>query len=202
VADRRTRLTPSIGVDARKDRAGAQEARRPGSWRVWTRRLGTWLAATLLLLIAASVAGLLPLQIMRVASGSMTPTIAVGDLVVVERSHGPVRRMDVVAMKDPHGGPPLVKRAVALGGDSVGIEAGVLGVNGAKVCERPVDPPRIEGVYFGPVPVPAGHLFLLGDERNGSVDSRDFGPLPNSALIGRVQVRLWSTPGSLPSDRC
>jgi signal peptidase I len=132
----------------------------------------------------------------------MAPTLAVGDLVVVERSAGPVRRMDVIAVEDPVGDGLLVKRAVGLGGDTVGIEDGVLVVNGTPVCERAVDQSRVDGVYFGPVTVPAGRVFLLGDERSASIDSRDFGPLADSAMVGLVRVRLWPSPGSLPSDRC
>jgi signal peptidase I len=148
------------------------------------------------------VAGLLPVQPMRVTSGSMAPTIAVGDLVVVQRSSAPVRHMDVVVVEDPAGDGLLVKRAVALAGDTVGLEDGVLVINGATVCETAVDQSRVDGVYFGPVTVPPGQVFVLGDERGNSIDSRNFGPVRAAAVLGFVRVRLWPSMGPLPSDRC
>jgi signal peptidase I len=157
---------------------------------------------TVLLLGTAFVTGLLPVQIMRVSSGSMSPTINTGDLVLVERAARPVRRMDVVTVEDPAGDELLVKRAVALAGDTVGLEDGVLVVNGAPVCERAVDQSRVDGVYFGPVTVPAGQVFVLGDERGASIDSREFGPLDASAVVGLVRVRVWPDPGGLAADRC
>jgi signal peptidase I len=155
-----------------------------------------------LLLLAAFVTGLLPVQIMRVTSGSMSPTIGTGDLVLVQPAPEPVRRMDVVVLEDPLGDELLVKRAVALAGDTVGLEDGVLVVNATPVCEDRIDPSLIDGVYFGPVTVPAGQVFVLGDERGASIDSRTFGPLDATAVVGLVRVRLWPDPGALPADRC
>jgi signal peptidase I len=156
----------------------------------------------LLLLVAASVAGLLPVQVMRVGSGSMTPTIGVGDLLVVDRWHSAVERQDVVVAEHPETGELLVKRAVGLGGDRVAIEDGVLVVNEQPVCEPQIDPLLQDGVYFGPVTVPAGEVFLLGDDRGGSIDSRDFGPLPAEDVEGHVTARVWPSPGRLPADSC
>lgn len=202
---RRDALTTTGGVAARdvgRHRAGAHYARRPGAARSsWRRRL-SWLTGFLVVLVAASVVGLLPLQLMRVGSDSMAPTIENGQLVLVERFDDPVRRMDVVAVRDPAGNGLLVKRAVALAGDSVGIEDGVLVVNGARVCEPTIDATLIDGLYFGPVTVPEGELFVLGDHRRESVDSRHFGPLPASSVVGLVQVRVWPDPGTLPAGRC
>jgi signal peptidase I len=162
----------------------------------------TWVLGLVLVLVAGSVAGLLPLQVMRVSSGSMAPTIGVGDLVLVEKLHHRIHRLDVVAVHDPNGAGLLVKRVVAFGGESVGIEDGVLVVDGRRVCEHAVDPSRIDGVYYGPVTVPAGEVFLLGDERGSSIDSRDFGPVGDSGIVGLVRARFWPHPGLLSSDSC
>jgi signal peptidase I len=153
-------------------------------------------------LVVASVAGLLPVQVMRVASGSMAPTIATGDLVLVEHAAGPVGLRDVVVVPHPSTGTLLVKRVVAVGGDQVAIEDGVLVVDSVPVCEPTIDPARLDGVWFGPVSVPDGEVFLLGDDRGDSVDSRDFGPVPAADVTGLVRTRLWPAPGRLAAAGC
>ncbi|MGY1764203.1 signal peptidase I, partial [Geodermatophilus sp. SYSU D00805] len=188
----------------RAPRAGAAPGPTAGAGsggRPWRRLRGAvlWLAAGTALLLVAATCGLLPLQPMHVDSDSMTPTVSPGDLLLVRHGQGPVQRGDVVAVTDPFDDGMLVKRAVALGGDEVAIEDGVLVVDGTAVCEPAIDPARLDGVWFGPVTVPEGHLFLLSDNRDGSVDSRAFGPVPASSLVGTVAARLWPVPGSLPS---
>jgi signal peptidase I len=160
------------------------------------------LAVALLLLVVASVTGLLPVQIMRVGSDSMSPTIMAGDLVLVDHRDDVVDRMDVVVVERPDTGLLLVKRAVALGGDQVAIEDGVLVVNATPVCEPAIDPARLDGVWFGPVTVPPGELFLLGDDRAFSIDSRAFGTVSADDVRGVVSSRVWPTPGALPPDHC
>jgi signal peptidase I len=113
-----------------------------------------------------------------------------------------VDRRDVVVVPHPETGDLLVKRAVGLGGDRVAIEDGVLVVDGLVVCEPSIDPARQDGVWFGPVTVPAGEVFLMGDDRESSIDSRDFGPVPVADVVGRVGVRVWPAPGRLPVDSC
>jgi signal peptidase I len=166
------------------------------------RRAVTALVIVLAVLLVLSVAGLLPVQIMRVGSESMSPTIATGDLVLLDRGHHGIARMDVVVVERPDTGVLLVKRAVALGGDQVAIEDGVLVVNGAAVCEPAIDPERLDGVWFGPETVPPGEVFLLGDDRASSIDSRAFGTVSADDVRGRVNSRLWPSPGALPGDHC
>ncbi|MGY1743243.1 MULTISPECIES: signal peptidase I [unclassified Blastococcus] len=155
-------------------------------------------ACVLLLAVVASVVGWLPAQLMRVGSASMEPTVPSGAILVVDRWSDSIHRMDVVVVDPQDGaGPPLVKRAVAVGGDEVGIEDGVLVVNGEPVCEPSIDPVLIDAQYFGPVTVPPGEVFLLGDNRASSVDSRHFGTVREDEVRGRVLTRLWPSPGGL-----
>ena len=153
------------------------------------------------LLITASVAGLLPLQIVRVEAGSMSPTLKQGQLVLVDRTDHDVARRDVVVAESPLDGSLLVKRAVALGGDTVGLEDGVLVVNGEPVCEPGIDQALIDGMYFGPVTVREGSVFLLGDHRDGSIDSREFGAVPLPSVVGEVDARLFP-PGGIETGSC
>ncbi|MGY1826368.1 signal peptidase I [Blastococcus sp. SYSU DS0541] len=161
------------------------------------------LGAGALVCLVLSVLGLFPVQLVRVASGSMAPTLDVGDLVLVLRWPVSVDRWDVV-VADPAapGTAPLVKRVVAFGGESVAVEDGVLVVDGAAVCEPWSDPARLDGVWFGPVSVPDGSVFLLGDEREGSVDSRVFGPVDEERLRGVVLATTWPRPQAPATTPC
>ncbi|MGY1604941.1 signal peptidase I [Geodermatophilus sp. SYSU D00815] len=177
--------------------------RPPGPVRRRARRRAVdALLVVLLLAVVGSVTGVLPFQVERVASDSMTPTIGPGDLLLVQHWGGSPGRRDVVVVPDPTSGETLVKRVVAVGGDTVGIEDGVLVVDGTPVCEAAIDPALMDGVFFGPVEVPEGQLFLLGDNRDASVDSRHFGPVPEADVEGLVQGRVWPSPGPLADERC
>jgi signal peptidase I len=138
-------------------------------------------------------AGLLfALEPVRVHADSMQPTLRSGDEVLVDRLSLALRaphRGEVVVANSPAG--LVVKRVAAVGGDTIGIEDGVLVVNGHHERERYVDYAGIDGSYFGPVRVARGDVFLLGDNRGNSEDSRDFGAVPEDEVLGRVLVRLW-----------
>ena len=129
----------------------------------------------------------------RVQAHSMEPTYRPGDHLLV-RSWGAgrdlPRRGDVVVVQVPDGG-DLVKRVAAVAGDEVGIADGLLVVDGVEVKEPYLDQASVDGTWFGPVVVPPGHVFVLGDHRGDSVDSRRFGPIPVSAVRGTVVARLW-----------
>ena len=151
------------------------------------RRRVALLAAAALVLVLVRLFVAAPV---RVDGDSMAPTLRSGDVAVV-RKFGTPHAGQVVVLTDPQDGSPVVKRVVALGGQTVEIRDAYLYVDGAEVDESFVDHSRIDGVYFGPVTVPAGDVFVLGDSRNGSIDSRIFGAVPASAVTGRVLVRLW-----------
>ncbi|MFW3170917.1 signal peptidase I, partial [Geodermatophilus sp. CPCC 206100] len=174
---------------------------------LWRRllQLGPWLAVGFVLVLIASMAGVLPWQVMRVDSDSMQPTVDTADLLVVQRGSGPVERGTVVAVHDPLDADGLlVKRVVGVGGDEVAIEDGLLLINGEPVCEPAIDRSRLDGVFHGPVDVPEDTLFLLSDNRDRSLDSRSFGPVPVDSMVGTVSWRLWPSPGALPdpSEGC
>ena len=183
------------------ERLGGEGRARPSKRATTGAVISRWsgiLACLLVFALVASVAGWLPWQIMRVGSASMEPTIPPAAVVLVDRWSDGIDRMDVVVIDPPDGvGPQLVKRAVAVGGDEVGLEDGVLVVNGSPVCEPTIDPELIDAEYFGPVTVPAGELFLLGDNRQTSIDSRVFGTVPADEVRGRVLARMWPSPGGL-----
>jgi signal peptidase I len=95
----------------------------------------------------------------------------------------------VVVLEGP-GGETLAKRVVAVGGQRVEIRDGVLFVDRRARRERYVDHDMVDGFFFGPAHVAPGRVFVLGDNRGDSEDSRDFGSVPVDRLIGRVAVRI------------
>jgi signal peptidase I len=122
----------------------------------------------------------------------MAPTLQRHDVVLVQKvGDGPVRRRDLVAFTDPIHEALTVKRVVAVAGDLVEIQDAVLYVNGQPVPEPAVDQRLSDGLYFGPVSVPPGTVFLMGDNRGKSIDSRSFGPVPLTAISGHIAIRVW-----------
>ena len=178
----------------------------------------------LLLLVALTIAFLLRtfiIQVFWIPSSSMVPTLQVDDRMVVEKVTYRVRapeRGDVVVFRaerptEPVAGPvwrraavevvrfigfvpldasDLVKRVAALPGEEVQLIAGVLHVDGVPFAE----PYRASGdrSEFGPVVVPDGHYFFLGDNRANSSDSRGrLGFVAAERVVGRAVVVVWPT---------
>ncbi|MGW3951946.1 signal peptidase I [Streptomyces sp. NPDC004752] len=143
-----------------------------------------------------------------VPTSSMTPTIDAGDRVLAERVDGSaIRRGDVVVFRDRTWvtNADVVKRVVAVGGDTVACcTNGKLSVNGRRI-EEPYLPEGslAEITDFPTVKVPEGRLFLLGDERQGSLDSTAHltdaarGTVATGAVSARVDAVAWPMKGML-----
>jgi signal peptidase I len=133
-----------------------------------------------------------------VRSASMQPTFHAGDHVLVNklayRFDAP-RRGDLVVFHRPRSDEVMLKRVVGVAGERVAIEDGVLSVDGRAQREPFVDHSRVDSVYFGPVRVPPGAIFVMGDQRDNSLDSRTFGAVPTDRLVGRVELRIWPPRG-------
>lgn len=134
-------------------------------------------------------------NVVRVAyipTGSMTPTLKPGDRALVSlaayRRHPP-KRGDIVAFWDPVADEHQVKRVVAIASDTVSIYWGVVFLNGHILEEPYVAQPMLPETPLN-IEVPEGELFVMGDNRNASEDSRDTGPIPEDAVLGRVFFRI------------
>jgi signal peptidase I len=104
------------------------------------------------------------------------------------------RRGEVVSFHPPHAAELVfMKRVVAIAGDSVEIRQGVLYVNGKAVPESYAAPHA--PISVRPVTVPEGHIFVLGDNRDNSEDSRYWGTVSIDAVVGRPQLVVWSVRG-------
>lgn len=168
-----------------------------------------------LIVVALAIAFLIKsflFQAFYIPSESMTPTLQVGDRVLVNKLSydlHDVNRGDIIVFEAPEaarsdGIEDLVKRVVGLPGDTITGDArgGVL-VNGRRLDEpylprgtqsRFNDVPPGCGTPAGGAPgcvVPKDHLFMMGDNREASKDSRVFGPVPEDTIVGRVFVRIW-----------
>ncbi len=137
-------------------------------------------------------------EAVRVRSDSMSPTYQAADVVMVDKVtyHFRDPRVDeVVVTEDPRTGQTIVKRVVAVGGDTVGIDDGRLVRNGQVVFDAHIDNDNMDGYFHGPVVVPEGEVFLLGDNRDTSLDSRSFGTVPVDDVQGRVVGHAWPIGG-------
>ncbi|MCL1949421.1 MAG: signal peptidase I [Turicibacter sp.] len=132
--------------------------------------------------------GLLARNIARIAyttGESMQPTLRDGQLVLVACLSQP-KKGELVAFKNRGEGPKhLVKRVVAVGGDTVGLRLTRLYVNG-QAAHEPYLKEIMRTKAMEEVTVPEGTVFVLGDNRNHSLDSRKLGPVPLKDVIGVV----------------
>jgi signal peptidase I len=125
---------------------------------------------------------------------SMRPTLEEGDRILLSRlsyKFGSPGRGDVVVFHSPiNADEDLVKRIVAVENDRVAVHDGKLYVNGVAQTE----PYLLEQDFGGDMAettVPAGHVFVMGDNRNNSGDSRLFGPIPTNSIIGKAFCVYW-----------
>ncbi|WP_298555864.1 signal peptidase I [Streptomyces luteogriseus] len=187
-------------------RSGGPSTGPVGS-RTGQRLSGLAVALGLVLFLGGFAWGAVVYRPYTVPTSSMTPTIDAGDRILAQRvDGGEVRRGDVVVFKDATwANAPMVKRVVAIGGDTVACcQDGKLKVNGKEIDETylPQGTPA-EMSNFPTVTVPKGRLFLLGDERGNSVDSTAHltdaasGTVARSAVDARVDSVVWPMKGML-----
>jgi signal peptidase I len=133
-------------------------------------------------------------QATRVEGQSMEPNLHSNQRLVVEklsyRFHSP-QRFDIVVLKVPSQGEELlIKRVVGLPGETVEIKGGDVYIDG-KILEEPFTDERTQAGRHGQVTVPPLHIYVLGDNRDRSNDSRSFGPVPIENVIGRAWLSYW-----------
>jgi signal peptidase I len=138
-------------------------------------------------------------QTFYIPSASMEPTLMVGDRILVDKLSyhlHDVHRGDIVVFGTPPGedaGPnvkDLVKRVIGLPGERIASAEGKVIINGKPLAE----PWLVRGTVttsIQPQTIPKNEYFVMGDNRSDSQDSRFFGPIPQSLIVGRVIMRIW-----------
>ncbi len=163
-----------------------------------------WVAIIVAALVVAFVVKTFLVQAFFIPSASMEPELNVGDRVLVNklsyRLHD-INRGDIVVFERPNcdGSDPeirdLIKRVIGVGGDTVEGREGAVLVNGNRLRESYLPPGQATG-DFGPVQVPAEHIWVMGDNRENSKDSRflcNSRPtfISEDGVVGRAFVRVW-----------
>ncbi len=131
-----------------------------------------------------------------IPSESMVPTLEVGDRVFVNKfvyRFSQPERGDIVVFRSLEGGQEeLIKRVVGIPGDTVEVRDGVLFVNGERWQEPYVSDRFPDSSFYGPTEIPEGRVFVMGDNRPNSRDSRFFGPVPIEENVeGEAFVVFW-----------
>lgn len=157
-----------------------------------------WVVLGVLAVVIALVVRTFLIQAFYIPSDSMLPTLERGDRVLVNKLSYKLHdfhRGDVIVFHAPRGVgsqgiQDLIKRVVGLPGETVeGVDGRIL-IDG-KLLEEPYLPKGLRSKTFGPVQVPPGELWVLGDNRPGSQDSTFFGTIKQSSVVGRAFVLVW-----------
>ncbi len=171
-----------------------EEQKRPSALR----GLAEWAVILLGALLVAFVVKTFLLQAFYIPSGSMEPTLEIQDRVLVNKLSydlHDVNRGDIVVFRSPPGEEgstvkDLIKRVIALPGETIEARDGKVLIDGRTLEE----PYLRDGVVTGPIEpkqVPPGQVWVMGDNRNNSKDSRFFGPIDEDLIVGRAFVRVW-----------
>jgi signal peptidase I len=174
-----------------------------------------WFREVLIVVVVALVVAVVlrtfVVQTFFIPSGSMEPTLQVGDRILVNKLsfhlHS-VHRGDIVVFKRPAaencGGAEvndLVKRVVGLPSETISVSGGYVYINGKRLNESYLPasrqgitgegPPGTPYSLVKPYKIPAGDYYVMGDNRMDSCDSRYWGPISGSLIVGKVELRFW-----------
>lgn len=186
--------------DGRQGPQPGPTGRRTGRW------LAEWAVIVVIAVVVAFVVRTFVAQTYFIPSTSMYPTLKDGERIVVDKlayDFHAIHRGDIVVFKRPpaeHCGgspvPDLVKRVIGLPGNVISVRAGQVYVTG-KLLEEPWLP-HVPASYTAPntylahpYKVPQGDYFMMGDDRRISCDSRSWGPVKRSYIVGKVDFIIW-----------
>ena len=180
----------------------------PRRRRRWRRALAETAITILVAVLAVGLVRAFAFQVFWIPSSSMLPTLGVHDRMLVQKAFftwHDVREGDIVVFRHPpldqcgvlQQGGALVKRVIALPGQTIYSSGNSIYVNGRLLAEPylppydPLGPPIPDASRQHPYRVPPGDVYLLGDNRAISCDSRYWGPIKGSSIIGKVVLVWW-----------
>ena len=189
---------PALGEDlADRERAAAAPPQRT-TGRHGRKVAIEWAVILVVAVLAAFLIRSFAIEPFYIPSGSMEPTLQIGDRVLVNKLsydvHS-VHRGDIVVFKKPAndyspGVKDLIKRVIGLPGETISAHGGSVYIGGRPLKESWL--PKGETTSsFPPTFVPSGDYFMMGDNRGDSADSRIIGPVSDKLFIGRAFVRVW-----------
>lgn len=182
------------------EESSARAPKPPGRRHGRKRQIIEWVVVIVAAAVTAVTLRAQVVQAFEIPSLSMAPTLRVGDRVLVNKlgaRFGEIDRGDIVVFKRPPGAEKeaikdLIKRVIGLPGDTVSSRDGKILING-KVLDEPYLPVGTNSVLAEEASVAPGRYWVMGDNRTQSRDSRFFGTIPRSAIIGKAFVRIWPT---------
>ena len=182
----------NIGADEVSQQSEAGKSKRDR----WFKEIYEWAESAVMAVIVVVLLFTFVGRTSVVSGKSMVPTFASGDMLVVSRLGFDGEPGDIVVATKPYShNEPIIKRIVATGGQTVDIDfdEGIVYVNGEPLDEDYTNTPtnRNYDMKF-PLTVPEGYVFLLGDNRNGSYDSRaeEIGLVDERYIMGKVYFRV------------
>ena len=199
----------TAGTDLLSDLPADEPTPAPQKGRGY-RALIEWTIILIAVLLCTVLLRTYVVQSFSIPSLSMYPTLQVGDRIIVNKLsyhlHG-VQRGDIVVFASPpledQEYADLVKRVIGLPGETISAKGGHVYINGKRLNEPwlPPGPASYTGALPGdahpqfdlpgPVKIPPGEYYVMGDNRTDSEDSRFFGPIPRSLIVGRAEFVAW-----------
>ena len=192
--DPSTILRAPRDIDTASDTEETEVPKRPRF-----RSVLSWLAVVVIALVVATGTRAYAVETFYVPSPSMTPTLMPGDRIIVNKLATAMHRGDIIVFHDPPadgGGPPtLVKRVIGLPGEVISSSGSQILIDGKPLNEPWLAPllgmcaepsARVPTTRIGP-----DHFFVMGDCRGNSDDSRFWGTVSSSEIIGKVDLVIW-----------
>jgi len=156
---------------------------------------GEWLQVIILSVVFTFLIQTYVAEAREIPSGSMIPTLEIGDRVWVDKIYfkfSDLDRKDIIVFQPPNApkdGIPYIKRIIGLPGDTVEIRKGQVYINNRILSESYLKEPF--DTNYGPIVVPKDSYFVMGDNRNNSSDSRVWGFVPQNNIKGHALFRYF-----------